>query len=260
MNLSKNFNLVKQAGFSIVELMIAGVLGLLLLGGVIQLFLGSNQNYTMQGEMASIQEDGRFAMMFLEEQIQMASWSDNFFDVPKAVDINLSTDDINDEVTIAYKAAVDGIENRDCNGAVVASGDIVNRFFVQDEDFMCQGNGGGAPQPLLANVERFQVLYGVETDTVCPDGVVNSYMTRTSVALASLDSNILSVRLALLLKSENNVLPDAESKPYQILDQAYTSPTDRFVRRLFQQTIFMPNAVYATVGSPQAVIDCVSNI
>jgi len=250
----------RQRGFSLVELMIAGVLGLILIAGVIQLFLGSNQNYTLQGQMSSIQEDGRFALMFLEDQIQQASWSDDFLVVPKPVQIATSLDGDSDSVTIAYKAAVNGLDNRDCNAAVVADGNIVNRFFVLDDDLMCLGNGSPVAQPLLANVEKFQVLYGVETDGGCPDGVVNSYMDRTAVVAANLQDFILSVRIALLLTSEENVLPQSKVASFQVLDQPFDSPSDRLARRLFQQTIFLPNAVYATVGNPQAVIDCMANM
>ena len=65
----------KQAGFTLVELMIAGTLGLLLLAGIIQLFTGSQQSYRLQNQLADIQENGRFALMVLERQVQKSSWN-----------------------------------------------------------------------------------------------------------------------------------------------------------------------------------------
>ena len=65
----------KQAGFTLVELMIAGTLGLLLLAGIIQLFAGSQQSYKLQNQLADIQENGRFALMILERQVQKSSWN-----------------------------------------------------------------------------------------------------------------------------------------------------------------------------------------
>lgn len=244
---------LRQKGFSIIELLIASLLGLILLGGVIQLFLGSNQNYSLQDDLATLQEDGRFGMMFLEHQIQLGGYA---FDgnIPDAIDlttVGATTDDLNDSFTVSYN---DG-KNRDCNGATVV-GMVNNRFFVDaDGNLMCQGNGAGSnPQPLLSNVERFQVLYGVETETGCPDGVVNSYVSRTSLAS---NSKILSVRFALLLQSDGNVLPEVkQGENIQILDQVYQPPNDRLTRRLFQKTVYMPNAAYNTIANPQVMPDC----
>jgi len=249
-----------QAGFSIVELMIAGTLGLILLAGVIQLFTGSQRTYTLQNELADIQEDGRFALMILERQVQKGSWNANaVMDTPTAIDITNSVDGVNDSITFSYRGAVDGVDNLDCNNIAIADGLVTNRFFVLNNELMCQGNGGGDAQTFIDNVERFQLLYGVETELSCPDGVVNSYMTKTDIEGSAFANRILSVRFALLLQSERNLLSSAETNTYQILDQSYPSPSDKLVRRLFQQTVFMPNAVYATVGSPQTVIDCMSS-
>jgi len=247
--------IMTQKGFSLVELLIAGVLGLILVGGVIQLFIGSNQNFNMQDELANIQEDGRMALLILEDDIQRAGWSFDFENVPAPVDILNSADGMNDTLVIAYNMPPN---SPDCNGSAVASGQIVNRYFVQNEQLMCQGNGGGAAQPIIDGVQMFQVLYGVETDGACPDGVVNSYMNRTDVNNALLADRVVAVRVGLLLKSEDEVLPEPRSETFQVLNVSYTTPNDRLNYRLFQQTIYMPNATFATVGNPQMVIDCMA--
>ena len=250
----------KQTGFTLVELMIAGTLGLLLLAGIIQLFVGSQQSFNLQSQLADILEDGRFALMVLERQVQKSSWNiDPSLATPSAIDIANSSDGDNDSITFSYRGTIDGINNLDCNSTPVADGLVINQFYVLDSDLMCQGNGGGQPQALITNVEKFQLLYGVETELNCPDGVVNRYMTQTDLNGSVFSSNILSVRFAILLQSDDSLVPQSEAKTFQLLDQSYTSANDRLVRRLFQQTIFMPNAVYATVGSPQTVIDCMGS-
>lgn len=250
----------KQTGFTLVELMIAGTLGLLLLAGIIQLFVGSQQSFTLQSQLADIQEDGRFALMVFERQVQKSSWNiDPSLSTPSAIDVANSSDGDNDSITFSYRGTIDGTNNLDCNSTPVADGLVINRFYVLDSDLMCQGNGGGPPQAIISNVEKFQLLYGVETQLSCPDGVVNRYMTQTDINGSAFSSNILSVRFAILLQSDDSLLPTAEARTYQMLDQSYTSANDRLVRRLFQQTIFMPNAVYLTVGSPQTVIDCMGS-
>jgi type IV pilus assembly protein PilW len=54
-----------QKGFTLVELMIAMLLGVFLTGGIIQIFLGSRQTYRMQENLSRLQENGRFAMGFI---------------------------------------------------------------------------------------------------------------------------------------------------------------------------------------------------
>lgn len=64
----------KQKGFSIVELMIAMVLGLVLMGGVIQVFISTKQAYNLNEEMAWVQENARFSVGFMAEDLRMAGY------------------------------------------------------------------------------------------------------------------------------------------------------------------------------------------
>jgi len=251
----------QQKGFTIVELMIAGALGLILSAGIIKLFIGSNQNYNLQYELANIQEDGRFAMIFLEDELQRGGWIDDFkSEVPPAIDLALSADGVTDEIAISYKTAINGVANRDCNGSVIADGYVTNQFYVggaSGEEFLCQGNGGGAAQPLIDGVKNFQVLYGVETNGQCPDGAVNQYMTHDQVVAAGTSILVVSVRVALMLGSERNVLDRVEAHTYPILDTQMVT-NDQLVYRTFQQTIFMPNALYSTAGNPDKGVTCLA--
>jgi type IV pilus assembly protein PilW len=60
-----------QTGFTLVELMIAMLLGAFLVGGIIQIFLGSRQTYRMQENLSRLQENGRFAMDFITRDNRM---------------------------------------------------------------------------------------------------------------------------------------------------------------------------------------------
>lgn len=65
----------KQAGFSLIELMIALVIGLMIIAGVLQVFVGSTITYSMQSGLSKIQENGRFAMSFLTRDIRQAGYT-----------------------------------------------------------------------------------------------------------------------------------------------------------------------------------------
>lgn len=62
----------RQAGLSLVELMVALVLGLILSAGIIQLFVGSKQTYRFEEALSRLQENGRFAIETLNRDVRMA--------------------------------------------------------------------------------------------------------------------------------------------------------------------------------------------
>ncbi len=64
----------RQKGFSLVELMVAMVLGLILTGGVISIYISSKQTYRMQDNQSRLQEDGRFALQYLTKDLRMAGY------------------------------------------------------------------------------------------------------------------------------------------------------------------------------------------
>lgn len=73
-----------QLGLSLVELMIALVLGLLLSTGVITIFISAKQDYQVQDAMSQLQENGRFSLEFLARDIRMAGFSGCSNDMPTA--------------------------------------------------------------------------------------------------------------------------------------------------------------------------------
>jgi len=66
----RNSTVIDQRGFSLVELMVAIVLGLILIAGVLQVFLGNRQAQTSEQSIARVQESGRLALGFLEDDLR----------------------------------------------------------------------------------------------------------------------------------------------------------------------------------------------
>lgn len=64
----------KQAGLSLIELMIAITLSLLLMAGIMQMFLTSKQTYNTNNALSRVQESGRFAIDFLTYDIRNAGY------------------------------------------------------------------------------------------------------------------------------------------------------------------------------------------
>ena len=67
-----NINPVR--GLSLVELLIAMLLGLFLSGGVVSAYLGSKLNYYYEEQAARLQENGRYATRLLKRELAMAGF------------------------------------------------------------------------------------------------------------------------------------------------------------------------------------------
>jgi len=67
-------NLLRQSGLSLIELMIAVVLGLTLALGVAQIYVGTSTTERDQDARLRIQENGRFALNFIGNEIRMAGY------------------------------------------------------------------------------------------------------------------------------------------------------------------------------------------
>ncbi len=69
----------QQLGLSLVELMVALLLGLVLMTGIIQVFLASRQTYNTNEAMARMQENGRFALEFISRSARLAGYAEPIF-------------------------------------------------------------------------------------------------------------------------------------------------------------------------------------
>lgn len=70
----KVFNRRKSQGLSLIELMIALLIGLLIGAAVLQIFISSKNTFRMQEAMARLQENGRFAVNYMANDFRMAGF------------------------------------------------------------------------------------------------------------------------------------------------------------------------------------------
>lgn len=70
----KKINLRSQQGLSLVELMVAMVIGVILIGAVLQVFTGSSQTYRLTQANARVQESGRMGLDILSRAIRNAGY------------------------------------------------------------------------------------------------------------------------------------------------------------------------------------------
>ncbi|MDA3920329.1 MAG: PilW family protein [Salinisphaera sp.] len=111
-----------------------------------------------------------------------------------------------------------------------------------DDDQPTLGSSGGTPGikntvPLVDGVDRFKVRYGIDTNS---DHSVDQYVSTLTATTAT---QVLSLRLQLLLHSDNNASPSPIAQTYTFLDGSSKTYTDRRARTLLDQTVALRNVL-----------------
>ena len=243
-----------QHGFTLVEIMVAMVIGLLMMAGIMQISAANKESSRLQRNMGFVQENIRVAMDLLSRDIRMAGHAipnpnlpakpAPFVAVvaPTTITAAAVTADgggaDNDQLTLSYES------NTDCLGVntpvIGGRRSAVNHYFIINRRLMCRGNGIGnvAPQPLAEGVESLQILYGENTDN--DPQSANRYVRADQVGTMR---NVVSVRVAMRFISREAVRESADTNQYALLDAAaFTpAPNDRGLRREITTTISLRN-------------------
>jgi len=235
-----------QKGFSIVELMVALVAGLLLLTGVIQVFVTNKQTYRVAEANARIQENARFSMEALGRYLRVSGYrSDASQDMATAFPAltvfgySFNSGEVirggDHEVVVRYQG---GGTVRDCedNSIVAAGTTVTTRVYREGNELKCSTNvDSSGSTPLLSDMDDMVVLYGVDTNN---DRTANQYVPANQV---SDWSQVVSVRINLLLRSaENNIATAPQTYTF---NGTTTTPSDRYLRHTYTTTIALRNAL-----------------
>lgn len=127
-----------------------------------------------------------------------------------------------------------------------------NRFYigtttaVTSPGLFCVGNGSVSPQRLVENVEDLQFEYGT-APIAATNLTVAGYIGATAVDALSLNaadrwSKVLTVRICVLIRSEEEVAPDTVSAGYtQCGGATNSSPPDLRLRKAYSTTVVLRN-------------------
>lgn len=155
-----------QRGMSLVEIMVAIVIGSILTLGVIQLFISSKQSYRLQESMGTLQENARFSMQVLNYGLRMADhWG--------------------------------GVEGNKVFGSATGltgiSGSVCNSAWITNADEGMRGYEGAASSPLncianadyVANSDILVVRYaspnGIATNSELGSSASTDVFVRSSI-------------------------------------------------------------------------------
>ncbi len=218
----------RHRGFSLIELMIALVIGLFLMLGVIQIFAGSRLSYQVHEGIGRIQENGRFGIEILSRQIRMAGYRSSFrlsdatvFGVGNRIIDGRNNvagggaDSVvagSDKLIIRYQGATDGT-TVDCLGNALGGGTTGVMVFMVNANraLHCAVNPGNIDtavgQPLLEGVTDMQLLFGERTVNVATSPPAEQFRYVTANNVTAWD-NVISVRIVLSVDSIQSVDPD----------------------------------------------------
>lgn len=305
----------RQRGLTMAELLVAMTLGLVVLLAGARLLAMANAAYAAQIGLAEVDEGGRYALATIGHAVRQAAFVDwertgaagpgpaahaalagldarSLIRTSDGID-NPLPDSVNGSDVLAVR--VNGAGSApDGDGSVVScAGAPLHRdedgwsiFYVARNaqgtaELRCKYRGPGSwgADALIAGVDSFQVLYGLDTDTP-PDGVANRYVNASIVR--SLDAalglagasaaereqdrlrrthwkRVVSVRIALLLHSATPHQAQGPGRTWHLFGAPYTAaagvddPGTAFdaaaqsaqlrarERKLFESTIALPS-------------------
>jgi len=109
-----------QKGLTLIELMIAVVLGIFLTGSITGLFVTSKQSYRIQESSSRLQENSRFAMFFITKDIRMADYW-GCLNTTESIDNNLNSAATFD----LFTSAIGGENNNASVDSVIDGTDVI---------------------------------------------------------------------------------------------------------------------------------------
>jgi type IV pilus assembly protein PilW len=232
----------RQQGFTLVELSVAVLIGLFLLGGLLTLVQDMRRTFGNQNQLGQLQDNERLAMTLITDVVQAGGYFPNptldtiltalpsnplypTLQAGQAITGTHNAAAPGDTLTVQYETALnDGVIN--CTGGtntVAATRVYVNTFSADVlGNLKCQLNlvpavklispTGATGFPKSGGVTNLQVLYGVKTNFAVANNNADTYFTATQMNLVpSRWNNLICVKVTLTF--DNSAL--AKSQPGQ---------------------------------------------
>ncbi|QKZ06811.1 MULTISPECIES: PilW family protein [Pseudomonas] len=218
------------AGFGLIELMVAILLGLIILLGVLQIFVSAKNTYLAQNASAAMQEDARYALSKMVQEIRMVGMFGCVETVtPDATaadfiaaqvspityvtttvgtvttgTLTLITGDVGSSTTPTWTILTDCVTSPSTvsAGAKTATGmialpirKVIYTYNSTTQQLLTVS--GTTQSVLISNVAAMSVLFGMAADTSVGSPITSYTATPASAA------NIRSVRITLTLSDPN---------------------------------------------------------
>ena len=177
----------KQMGISLVEILVALVISLFLLAGIIQVYVGNKTTFAFTNALAEIQENGRFALDTMSQDLRLVNqWGCISFDPD-------DTDNINNALTAPYNTVLHDFVGDLPNGGRMVDG--TNNTGLNGSDTLILRGG----KPGQTNVEApftdatDQRLFTDTINTIGPGDIILVARCGENDLLIEAEADILSV-------------------------------------------------------------------
>jgi len=262
----------RERGLTLAEMMVALAVGLAVVLGAARLFGLAGSAYAARMEAAAIDDGGRYALDLVGRAVRQAAWVDpaqpplapglvparlagldarSLGKATPALDDPLSDAANGSDVLALRYPGAGPAPNGDgsvlnCGGFAHAEGEEGwSIFYVAkngqgDAELRCKyrGESSWSADALVAGVDGFQVLYGIDTDTP-RDFVANRYLN--AAAVTALDAalglgpdaealnrhthwkRVVSVRIGLLLHGNRVTRTDTDTLDFDLLGAGYAA-------------------------------------
>jgi type IV pilus assembly protein PilW len=216
---------VQQRGFTLVELSVATLIGLFLLGGLLTLVQDMRRTFSNQNQLGQLEDNERLAMTLMTDVIQAAGYFPDpnletisqalgavgAFQAGQAITGTHNAAPPGDTITVRYLTAPnDGVINCQGNSNPGGAGNLpyLNKFSADAlGNLNCSVNnnlavplisGTGAQlTPLAGGVTNLQILYGVKTNIALVNNNADTYLTAPQVNAGNYWPNVICVKVTL---------------------------------------------------------------
>jgi type IV pilus assembly protein PilW len=241
----------QDRGFSLVELMVAMALGLFLLLGLGQMFLGANISTKSEKNIARMQEAGRVGVELLAREIRKTGYVADPFQTREALfpamapfQLKTSLSATSTTVSIRYQG---NPQMQTCTGELVPVGaSAVQTISIAPGtmDLSCSSvvisslgiAGSINTLPFVPDVEAISVLAGVDTTG---DAEPDAYVDPSTITDWS---KVTSLNIQMRVVSPDNNLAESP-QAYRNFNGVLTTPgaTDRRLRRVYGSVFSLRN-------------------
>lgn len=264
----------RKRGFSLVELMVAIVIGLILLGALSYILIGSRLLGRTEDDASRMQENGRYAMELIGKAARHAGYRldpELEFNANPAGTPALPIQGTDgggsgataspDTLTVRHDPAwikdttwtagnpdpMKGQETN-CVGTSITSNNtaakksnreansnlIVYIFSISNNQLRCSATAGSTGSVMVDGVENMQVEYGIDT---AGNGIITSYVNAGAVTNFA---QVAAVRVSLLLRGTNQGTAANRSQTLRFNGEDRTF-TDGLLRQVYTSTFTVRN-------------------
>lgn len=244
-----HFN-TRQRGLSMVEMLIALAISSFLILGVTQIYIDNKRNYIFQQNQSANQENGRFSLLLLEQELRKAGYRRVIQDSRElafpAITVTGCGDFSAGEIAkptanaqgVCFRYQRASNTELDCHGNLLPNNDPVTIRIEKTAagELNCHVNGGPAAT-LITGLNQIVFEFGVDRDA---DRIANAYLSAADT-LANTGS-VVAVRYATLHESQSDqVALEADSYNFPLTNMAAVTPADRKLYKSVQGTTTLRN-------------------